>query len=50
MREKEYYGKGKSLLEMAHIHNGGPHGYRKKATLPYERKILTEGSQLTGLR
>ena len=34
-----YYGKGKSLLEMARIHNGGPRGHRKKATLKYARKI-----------
>jgi len=39
-----HYGKGKSLLEMARIHNGGPHGCRKKATLPYARKILADGS------
>lgn len=34
-----HYGKGRSLLEKARIHNGGPRGYRKKATLPYARKI-----------
>ena len=34
-----HYGKGKSLLDMARIHNGGPNGYKKKATLPYARKI-----------
>jgi hypothetical protein len=34
-----YYGKGKSLLDMARIHNGGPNGHKKKATLPYARKI-----------
>lgn len=44
-----HYGKGKSLIEMARIHNGGPHGYRKKATLPYARKILADGSLLPGL-
>jgi len=44
-----HYGKGKSLIEMARIHNGGPHGGRKKATLPYARKILVDGSLLTGL-
>ena len=35
-----HYGKGRSLLEMARIHNGGPCGYRKKATVCYARKIL----------
>lgn len=44
-----HYGKGKSLLEMARIHNGGPHGCRKKATLPYARKILAHGSLLPGM-
>lgn len=34
-----YYGKGKSLLDMARIHNGGPSGHRKEATLKYARKI-----------
>jgi hypothetical protein len=34
-----HYGKGKSLLDMARIHNGGPRGYRKAATLAYARKI-----------
>ena len=34
-----HYGKGKSLLDMARIHNGGPNGHKKKATLPYARKI-----------
>ena len=34
-----HYGKGKSLLDMARIHNGGPNGYKKRATLPYARKI-----------
>jgi hypothetical protein len=24
---------------MARIHNGGPNGYKKRATLPYARKI-----------
>ena len=44
-----HYGKGKSLLEMARIHNGGPHGCRKKATLPYAQKILADGSLPPGL-
>lgn len=34
-----HYGRNKSLLEMARIHNGGPRGYRKVATLEYARKI-----------
>lgn len=34
-----HYGKGKTLLEKARIHNGGPGGDRKKATLRYARKI-----------
>jgi hypothetical protein len=34
-----HYGKGKSLLDMARIHNGGPNGHKKNATLPYARKI-----------
>ena len=40
-----YYGKGRSLIDMARIHNGGPKGYRKKSTLVYARKIrsLFEG-------
>jgi len=44
-----HYGKGKSLIEMARIHNGGPHGYKKKTTLPYARKILADGSLPPGL-
>lgn len=36
-----YYGKGKSLLDMARIHNGGPNGHRKRATLAYSRKVET---------
>ena len=39
-----HYGNGKSLLEMARIHNGGPYGYGKKAALPYARKIQADGS------
>jgi len=34
-----HYGKGKTLIQIARIHNGGPRGYRKKATLCYGRKI-----------
>ena len=44
-----HYGRGKSLLEMARIHNGGPHGDQRKATLPYARKILADGSLSSGL-
>jgi hypothetical protein len=44
-----HYGNGKSLIEMARIHNGGPCGYRKKATLCYARKIMADGSLLPGL-
>ena len=44
-----HYGEGKSLIEMARIHNGGPHGYKKKTTLPYARKILADGSLLPSL-
>jgi hypothetical protein len=43
-----HYGKGKSLVEMARIHNGGPRGCEKKGTLPYVRKILANGSLLPG--
>jgi len=41
-----HYGSGKSLIEMARIHNGGPCGHRKKATLRYARKIMADGSLL----
>jgi hypothetical protein len=34
-----YYGKGKSLIELARIHNGGPDGDRKASTLRYAAKI-----------
>ena len=34
-----YYGKGKSLIELARIHNGGPDGDRKASTLHYAAKI-----------
>jgi hypothetical protein len=43
-----HYGQGKSLLEMARIHNGGPHGHEKEATLCYARKILADGSLPSG--
>lgn len=35
-----HYGRGRTLVEKARIHNGGPRGYRKQATLPYARKIV----------
>jgi len=35
-----HYGQDRTLLEKARIHNGGPGGYRKQATLPYARKIV----------
>ncbi len=34
-----HYGSGRTLLDMARIHNGGPRGYRKAATVAYARKI-----------
>jgi hypothetical protein len=34
-----HYGSGKTLLEMARIHNGGPRGYERPSTLAYARKI-----------
>jgi hypothetical protein len=34
-----HYGRGRSLLDMARIHNGGPKGYEKAATLAYANKI-----------
>ncbi len=34
-----HYGKGRSLMDMARIHNGGPKGYKKTSTLIYARKI-----------
>jgi hypothetical protein len=44
-----YYGKGKSLLDMARIHNGGPRGCTKKATLRYAQKILADGRLSAGV-
>ena len=44
-----HYGKGKSLLDMARIHNGGPHGHKKEATLCYARKILADRSRPSGV-
>jgi len=34
-----HYGREKSLIEMARIHNGGPRGYKKRATLAYGKKV-----------
>ena len=34
-----HYGRNKTLIEIARIHNGGPGGYEKDATLPYAQKI-----------
>jgi len=34
-----HYGKGKTLFDMARIHNGGPNGLNKNSTLAYARKI-----------
>ncbi len=41
-----HYGRDRSILEKARIHNGGPQGYRRKATVPYARKIarILDGS------
>ena len=35
-----HYGRGCSLIEMARIHNGGPNGHHKPATLEYARRIV----------
>lgn len=34
-----HYGKGRSLMDMARIHNGGPKGHKKTSTIVYARKI-----------
>lgn len=34
-----HYGRGCSIIEMARIHNGGPGGHKKAATLEYARRI-----------
>ncbi len=34
-----HYGKDRSLLDMARIHNGGPNGHKKQSTQDYARKI-----------
>jgi hypothetical protein len=33
------YGKGKTDLQMARIHNGGPQGHKKTATQDYSQKV-----------
>jgi hypothetical protein len=33
------YGQGKSAKELARIHNGGPRGHRKSATIAYWNKV-----------
>ncbi len=45
-----YYGRGKTLLDMARIHNGGPRGCEKAATLVYARKIeqVLNGARRSG--
>ena len=35
----QHYGRNRSLLEMARIHNGGPKGHCKSSTQEYARKI-----------
>lgn len=34
-----HYGKDRSLLDMARIHNGGPNGHKKESTQDYAKKI-----------
>ncbi len=34
-----HYGRGRDLLDLARIHNGGPAGYKKAATRPYADKV-----------
>ena len=34
-----HYGRGRSLLDMARIHNGGPNGHTRQSTLRYARRI-----------
>jgi hypothetical protein len=36
------YGRGKTNEEMARIHNGGPRGHRKSATLEYWERVKRE--------
>lgn len=41
-----YYGKGRNLVDLARIHNGGPQGHEKQATLSYARKVATALKQV----
>ena len=34
-----HYGRGCSMMAMARVHNGGPNGHKKPATLEYARRI-----------
>jgi len=34
-----HYGRDRSLIDMARIHNGGPKGHEKRSTQDYARKI-----------
>lgn len=34
-----HYGRDRSLIDMARIHNGGPRGYTRQATQDYARRI-----------
>jgi hypothetical protein len=35
----QHYGKGRSIEDMARIHNGGPDGWKKKCTEQYWLKV-----------
>lgn len=35
----KHYGRGKSIIDMARIHCGGPNGHRKEATKKYGEKV-----------
>ena len=37
-----HYGKNKTMEQTARIHNGGPNGYKKPATLKYWAKVKRE--------
>jgi hypothetical protein len=34
-----HHGCGRTLLDVARIHNGGPNGYRRRSTLGYARRV-----------
>ena len=42
------YGKNKSLIEMARIHNGGPNGHKKSATLNYATRFQRQYEKANG--